>query len=318
MKRRRNFSSKNCSRNLKNAISNCLNMEQELAHNPQSRSIPSLRKNLEKCANTKTTKGLRSNGKSDERKKVEDSFREVSTDLLALQRKLDGVFECVMELLDKVESLETRIECLENKQNERSYAAVTSNTSSSEDTIQRMDKLEFFNSEQERNKRSLEVSICHPNINPNDAQLEYHLKDFFSDTMKMTQREIDLNYMKVRKTRKDHTVIVTLSEKRYKKFIYTAKKKLRNENDSACDGLYVSDNLTAYNASLLMEIKKERTRRLSEGLSGFQTVYTFEGKVFVKMRREDKNDEAIYIKNRKVLQEFMARLSDGPERVNEL
>ena len=85
------------------------------------------------------------------------------------------------------------------------------------------------------------------------------MKQFFSSVMKMEPREIDAS-LHVRKMRRPHTVIVYLSDVVFKRFIYSARKKFRQENETSetsTPDLFVSHNLTIFNYKLNKDLKLE-------------------------------------------------------------
>ena len=51
--------------------------------------------------------------------------------------------------------------------------------------------------------------------------------------------------------------------------------------------LYIYENLTANNFELLIELKHEKTSRIRQNNPSYETVYAFEGKVYVKRSKED-------------------------------
>ena len=71
-----------------------------------------------------------------------------------------------------------------------------------------------------------------------------------------------------KKTRRPHAVIDYLSDVKFKRFIYSY--------------IFFSDNLTSLNYKLYKELKLERYRLSSEGSPNYETVYSFEGKTYVK------------------------------------
>ena len=152
--------------------------------------------------------------------------------------------------------------------------------------------------------RMLNVCISDPTINPNAENLLQHAKDFLLNKMKMDNRMMDANVF-VKKTGRPNTILLTFSDKRFKRFLYIARKNLRNSNVESCRELYINEDLTSYNFALLMKLKRERKRRIAQNLAGFESVYTFEGKVFVKRNKNEDNKEAIYIKSEKVLNSFL-------------
>ena len=211
-------------------INECKNMEPNIC----DLNFPKLRSSLLKCKTVETKElNLRSSSR-DDRKKVSDSFRELSSDITIFQKKLDSILDCVLSVLDNMEHFETRIGALEKKVADRigssSYAEVASNNSNLKDTSDRINKLEFKNSEEERKKRLLQISIKHPLIDPNSNNLHDDIAKFLAENMKITNREMDTSLI-VQKTSRPNTVILTFSDRRFKLFIFKACKNLRTAND---------------------------------------------------------------------------------------
>ena len=78
-------------------------------------------------------------------------------------------------------------------------------------------------SEEERKRRSLEVTITHPDINNETENLENHARNFFSYHMKMDNRSVNAN-LKVHKCSCINSIRVTFSDVRFKRFIFSARK----------------------------------------------------------------------------------------------
>ena len=296
---------------VQNACSSLLNAKPEFKLNVKPNSV--IRTKLNSCKSAKKSpRKLRSNGKTTDRKIIEESFQELSSYIMGVHRKLGVIVDSVLDVLDRMDALENRLNDIEDtlkksKASEPSYANTVITGSSSNS---RLDKLEYISSEEARKNRLIQISLTNPsfvNVSVNDLQTR--TRDFFINVLRMSDREIDANF-NVQKTKKENTVIVILSDKRFKKFIYVAKKKIRHELPETLDNIYINDNLTAYNHSLLMSLKRDRTIRRNEGRPTFDTVYTFEGKVFVKRCRSDRNEEAVYIKNKQLLEDFLKNV-DG-------
>ena len=179
----------------------------------------------------------------------------------------------------------------------------------SEDST-RLNKLEYMASEEERKKRVLEVTITHPTIDTNKTDLDKHAKDFFETQMKMERRSVDAN-LAARKVSRANTLLIRFSDRRYKAFVYSAKKELREENPQLTENLYVNDNLTTYNFKLLMDLKKMRKRRREEGKRTFEVVYSRDGKVFIKHDIRDPPTSSTHVKSREMLLSIEEKLEDS-------
>ena len=132
-----------------------------------------------------------------------------------------------MAILDEVEMLQNRVLKLESKTSEqRSYAEAASAGVSTPTTAmptpspaneERLDRLEYLSSEQERSKRLLEVRLTHPLIIESSDNLSDHVKNFMVSHMNMTAREVDTSFQ-VRQMKREHTVLITFSHVRFKRF----------------------------------------------------------------------------------------------------
>ena len=61
----------------------------------------------------------------------------------------------------------------------------------------------------------LEVTLTHPDINPNAADLVTHVQEFMSGNMKMERRSIDANFH-IKKTARTNTVLIMFINRRFK------------------------------------------------------------------------------------------------------
>ena len=172
--------------------------------------------------------------------------------------------------------------------------------------LDRIDKLEYLNSEEERKSRIKQIFITHPSIKNEDPNLESQAAQFLSQQLNMDRREIDAN-MVINKSSRDHTLLLNLSDIRFKKSIYGARKRIfqAQQNAETRNGLYINENLTSYNFKLLMSLKRERKERVSLNKPVFQSVYTYEGKVYVIKVYGSPNSDALHIKNPKMLKDFL-------------
>ena len=175
-------------------------------------------------------------------------------------------------MLDKMEDIENRVSELEKKQSEKPPPPPIQTFSEAlrSQTDNRINKLEFSASEQERNNRVLQATITPPKIDISDENLNEHIRDFMKNELRMDQRSIDQN-MIVKKFSKLNTVHVTFSHRRFKLFLYSAKKRAKTENLPVFSGLYVNDYLTQNNFSLLMELKREKKRRITQVVVRFRS-----------------------------------------------
>ena len=69
----------------------------------------------------------------------------------------------------------------------------------------------------------------------------------------------------------------------------------------------ISDNFSCQKESL----KRERNKRRTEKLPNFETVYSLDGRVFVKLTRSSSNNEAIIIKTQSDITGFIDRFESN-------
>ena len=126
----------------------------------------------------------------------------------------------------------------------------------------------------------------------------------------MTNREIDLN-MVAYKSPRPHTVIIKCSERRYKLFLYAAKKKLRSEYPNLFENFYMNDYLTSYNYSLMKRAKEISKLRVRDLKRTFESIYSYNGRVYVKIRRSDASESAILIKGSSSIDVLVEKLDSS-------
>ena len=252
---------------------------------------------------------VRSSGRLDDRKKIEDFCKELTSDFSMISRKMDCFISCLTGVFDKVEELESKIEAIDKKLAEHnqpgpSYANVTSSQIPATIDKNRIERLEQITSEEERKRRQLEIVVTHPSLNNESENLTGQVKTFLSSHMKMEPRLIDAN-LKAFKSRRQNSVKIVLSDTKFKRFIFSAKKDLRENHTELTNDLYVNENLTAHNYDLLKKLKTEKKRRADENLENFERIYSFEGKIYVKVKSTDDRNNAVYIPNQISLEKFL-------------
>lgn len=291
---------------INSAINNCLSLKPTYvkANKSKAKNMNNLRSQLQKC--TTTTTKQRSSARIDDKKKLEEYFREMSTDFSNLGKKFDTIISCLTGVFDKIDEIESRMNDLESRatiQQGSLYADIAAAPPRPPDDA-RLDKIEYITSEEERKRRSLEVSLTHPDIDHSTEDLNNHLRVFLSGHMKMENRSIDAN-MRVRKSSRDHSVLITLSDIRYKRFLFAASKQLRLHHPQLYQNFYLNENLTSYNFELLRTLKTEKKRRNELNLPCYDTVYSFDGRIFIKKTRTTDRTSAICINTRRSLQNLM-------------
>ena len=211
-------------RKLKTALKNFTDMKPEFKVSKKSKgsTYSSLKNRLVKSKSQNIPQ--RSSLRSDQRKQVEDCFKDLQESFGCLVKKMDTVYECISEILDdmELEDLDRRVTDLEkNGGTNRStptYSQVLMTTEA-----ERIEKLEYAVSEEERKKRFLQVSITHPSLDLTTGDSNECIKRFLSCTMKMENRVIDQN-LQARKISRPNTAIIDFSHRRFKIFLFSAKK----------------------------------------------------------------------------------------------
>ena len=223
--------------------------------------------------------------------------------------------DCMLGVLDRIETLENRLEVLEKGTSLRNYAEAAASPPApdppqSKPSNDRLDRLEFLASEDERKKRFLEVSIKHPEINKEATDLEDKIKSFLTEKLNMENREIDPN-MKIYKLPRDNTIRLVLSDIKYKRFLFSTRKKIRIEQPRFAEDLFINENLSTYNFGILMSLKTERKKREEKEEPNFDSVYSFEGRIFVKKTKNSDRSTAILISSKKSLDNFLSQLGNS-------
>ena len=298
---------------MEKAVRTCDDMRPDISPNPEVADLGNIRNLLSgfsQNVNNSSSRLTRVSNRND-RKQLEESLQDISSDLMNVQNKFSVIVKSISHILDKVEDLEKRIVTLENTPPQPSYASVLdSNPPNDPSPLSRIDKLEFVTSEEERKNRLLNLTITHADIDVSHPDLDVHTNQFLQQKLNMSPREIDANVY-VQKTRRPNTVMLKLSDKKFKSFIYSARKTLRNSS-SNLTGLYINEYLTSYNYTLLKKLKTEKKRRNENNLPNFNSVYSFEGRVFVKLHGSEQSGEAIHMKNSNILMEFLGKLDSVP------
>ena len=86
----------------------------------------------------------------------------------------------------------------------------------------------------------------YPANSTSSPNLEEHVKQFFAQEINMPRREID-DGMYATKLPQPNTVLINLSDHRFKIFLFRAKKQLRLSNNETYNDLFINENLTSWN-----------------------------------------------------------------------
>ena len=312
---------------LNKKIHGLLRSKPEYVSNKYNKMSKQLRDRLNNCKNPDASpsgKATRKSGRLEDRSSLMDTYKQIKNNMANINKRLDEFWEILNDTLDrmdaveerlsnvekfeerliKVEKLEDRILKIEEKsknqpEDGQSYAGAVK---SQPENSNRIEKLEFLNSEEERKKRILHASITHPTLNKNHDDLHAHVKSFFESTLQMDSRHIDSNFQ-ARKGHNENNVIVSFSNKRFKIFMYDAKKLLRQSNSPAYQNLFINDDLTPYNFRILMDLKNYR-KSIRRANDPFRSIYTRDGRVFVKMTTDNATAIGTAVKNPTFLHEL--------------
>ena len=123
----------------------------------------------------------------------------------------------------------------------------------------------------------------------------------------MPPREVDAN-LHVQKSPRPNTVLLKFSDRKFRNFLYSAVKRMHNSELN--NDLYINEYLTYYDYSILKSLKTEKRRRSEGDLPNFHSVYSFEGKIYVKMHLDEQSNQALHVKNHSTVREFVSKL-DG-------
>ena len=259
-------------------------------------------------------------GRLDTKKQIEELCKDLNSSFVCLSNKFNTAINCIMEISTKMTELEHEVDKLKeqvdklkievSKPKTYSDVAATSSRISDPPNNERLDRVEFLTSEDERKKRSLEIIVSCPNIKKESEDLKKDVSMILREKLGLENREMDEN-MKVLKTNNDGNARVILSASRFKRFIYAARKKKRTEGgDASLQNFYINENLTSYNYGILKRLKTEKKRRDDAGEPSFDSVYSYDGRVYAKKHRNIEKSAAIPITSMKSYEKFIAELSN--------
>ena len=302
---------------LRDATSECLTMKPNLQF---SVKVNQIRDKLNKSRSKRNSlpkqspiqpnnTTARTSARIEEKKKTDNSSQELAEAIKNLRNELDTHFESLNEIFEQLKALHERVDSIENRpssQPQTYAAAAASPISDAQNNTRnkRLEILEYQSSETERTNRLLQATITHPAFESKRQNPYSAACNFMQSIMRMDRREVDAN-MYVQFTRHPNTILIHFSDHRFKTFLFRAKKNLpRNEHP-----IYINEHLTTYNYGILKLAKEER-KRLNENLMGlFETIYTYNGRVFIKKQRTDPSSAAILIKTPEGLHELIAELT---------
>ena len=131
--------------------------------------------------------------------KTENHTTSIAHEITELSQKMISMDERMTEFNDRMTKLEQgRITPTSQEPSlAPSYANIVGTASSSTNVIQtpppaeRLEKLEYISSEDERRRKLFQVKVTHPAISNRSPDLEEHVKQFFAQQLNMPRREFD-------------------------------------------------------------------------------------------------------------------------------
>ena len=161
------------------------------------------------------------------RAKTENHTTSIAHEITELRQKMISMDERMTEINDRVIKLEQGRNNPSFKEPSlaTSFADIIGTASSSTNVIQsppppeRLEKLEYNSSEEERWRKLMQVEVTHPAISNSSPNLEEHVKQFIAQQLNMSRREID-NGMYVTKLPQPNTALIKLSDHRIKLFLF--------------------------------------------------------------------------------------------------
>jgi len=256
-----------------------------------------------------------------DKKKIENVVAEFATDMAKMNSNFQTLLDCLSDIIPRLEQvdilekrvfdLECKLESVEQISNHSSIGNSKPQASpfTRENHSDRLARLEYLASEEEREKRLLQAVVTHPELDPENNDLRKHICEFLKNKLQMSEREIDPN-LAATKNGREHSITVNLTRRLFKKFMYAARGKLRKTNPELCEDLFINDNMTHYNFSLLKLLKRERKVRSETGKNNFVSVFSLDGKVYVKTSPES---EKVHIKNMEAYNEFLLEVENKKE-----
>ena len=254
-----------------------------------------------------------------DKKKIENVVAEFAADMAKVNSNFQTLLDCLSDIiprLEQVDLLEKRVSDLEYRLKAKEVVVTSNSTETAkshhspfakEDQSERLSRLEYVASEEEHEKRVTLAVVTHPQLDPNKNDLNKHICDFLRNELRMSEREIDPNLTAIKNGR-EHTITINFTRKLFKKFLYAARGKLHKTNAEICRDLFINDNLTHYNFSLLRLLKRERRIRNESAMNNFVSVFSLDGKVYAKTS-PDANKT--YIKNMGAYKKFLLALDEN-------
>ena len=285
---------------VKKKIEYCLNMTAE-------EPVLSYAQIVNKLKNTNAIKPSRetTNLRPSDSKSIDRRVTDLCSQLIQIKSDIQTLVQCSLEITNKIRELQDRIKnqetsCVNEKIDDlfQQQTAIVNKHNAVADMVQ------HSQSEEIREKRKKQVVITHPTININSDQIHQQVMKIFTEVLFMEPKNIDTAFQTT-KMKRENTVIVSFSHVMFKKFMFVARKQVRENDINKTNGLFINDNLTSYNYNLLKGLKEERKTRSEENKPNFKYIFTIDGRVFV---RESDDGYPKHISSKEELRKFLSSL----------
>ena len=94
------------------------------------------------------------------------------------------------------------------------------------------------------------------------------------------------------------------------KDLYLKRRNLRTNHPESYEGMFINESLTSFNFELMKKLKVEMERRKHGQMPNYESVYSFDGKIFVKISKTDDRNAVIHISNQKNFEKFVCKLNE--------
>ena len=164
---------------------------------------------------------------------------EMRRQIKSMSERMNKINHCMTELEQKRSDPPSQAPSFTEIARTTSYAPNVVYTPSSPSSDERIDKLEDKASEVERERKLLQIKVAHPGISTSSHDiLDLHVEQFLYKQLDMPIRKIYYQ-LNVAKLPQPNTVMITLSYRRFKVFLFQAKKELRINNAEVYRDLFI-------------------------------------------------------------------------------
>ena len=170
---------------------------------------------------------------------------------------------------------------------------LTPNVLQTPSSAERLDILEYAANDEDHQRKLLQVKMTHPCISNTSTDIQTNVEQFLFQQLNLLNGELD-DRMYFAKMPQPKTVLIRLCHHRFKLLLFQVKNTLCNNNNEAYSDLFINENLTSLNYSLLKKLKPEKNIRIEHNLANFEVVYNLQGKVFVKKARTNGTEGCVH------------------------